>query len=504
MSRQRYIGAIDQGTTSTRFSLFDGNGEAVAGHQLEHRQIYPRPGWVEHDPMEIWQNTQAVIRATLQKSGIDAADIAGIGITNQRETTLLWDRHTGVPYGNAVVWQCLRTQDICERLEGEGGRDRFRAKTGLPLSAYFSGPKIRWILDNVAEAGAAAERGDAIFGTIDTWLIWWLTGGPGKGVHCTDVTNASRTMLMDLASLQWDKETMAALGIPAQVLPEIRPSSDSNPYGYTLKDGPLGRAIPVCGDLGDQQAALFGQTCFDPGDAKNTYGTGCFLLLNTGTSPRPSTHGLLTTVGYQIGTAPAVYCLEAPIAVAGMLVRWLRDNLKLFPNSGDIEPMAAAVPDNGGVYFVPAFSGLLAPYWDARARGLLIGLTGHSNRGHIARAALEATAFQTRDLLEVMEEDSGVRLKQIRVDGGMVVNNLLMQFQADILGIPVVRARTVETTSLGAAYAAGLAAGVWENTDALRASWTAGGRWLPTMDEPSRETLYAGWRKAVGRSYGWA
>jgi glycerol kinase len=504
MNRQRYIGAIDQGTTSTRFGLFNGNGEVVAGHQIEHRQIYPQPGWVEHDPVEIWQNTEATIRATLEQSGIDPADIAAIGITNQRETTVLWDRRTGVPFGNAIVWQCLRTQEICERLEMEGGRDRFRAKVGLPLSAYFSGPKIKWILDNVPGARAAADRGDAIFGTIDTWLIWWLTGGPGRGAHCTDVTNASRTLLMGLESLKWDPEIAAALGIPPQVLPEIRPSSDRHAYGHTVKDGPFGTEIPVCGDLGDQQAALFGQTCFDPGDAKNTYGTGCFLLLNTGTSPRPSAHGLLTTLGYQIGGAPPVYCLEAPIAVAGSLVRWLRDNLKLFANSNDIEALAAGVPDNGGVYFVPAFSGLLAPYWDARARGLLIGLTGHSNRGHIARAALEATAFQTRDLFEVMEKDSGVNLHQLKADGGMVVNNLLMQFQADILGIPVVRPKTIETTSLGAAYAAGLAVGVWEDTNALRARWTAAATWHPAMDAAARETRYAEWRKAVERSYDWA
>jgi glycerol kinase len=504
MSKQRYIGAIDQGTTSTRFSLFDGDGNVVAGHGLEHRQIYPRPGWVEHDPLEIWQNTQVAIRTTLRQSHLDPSDIAGIGITNQRETTVLWDRHTGRPFGNAIVWQCLRTQEICERLEIEGGRDRFRPTTGLPLSTYFSGPKIKWMLDNVPEARAAAARGDALFGTVDTWLIWWLTGGPDKGVHCTDVTNASRTMLMDLHTLQWDAEITRILDIPLSVLPTIRPSSDPRGYGFTLKDGPLDATIPVAGDLGDQQAALFGQTCFDPGDAKNTYGTGCFLLLNTGTSPRPSKHGLLTTLGYQIGTSPAVYCLEAPIAVAGSLVQWLRDNLRLFPRSSDIEAMAAGVPDNGGVYFVPAFSGLLAPYWDARARGMLIGLTGHSHRAHIARAALEATAFQTRDLLEVMQADSGVTLNRLKVDGGMVVNSLLMHFQSDILGIPVVRPRTIETTSLGAAYAAGLAVGIWEDTRSLRARWTAGATWQPGMDSATRDHLYRRWRQAVERSYAWA
>ena len=500
---KRYIGAVDQGTTSTRFSLFDDDGNIVARHQIEHRQIYPRPGWVEHDALEIWHNTEEAIRATLQKSSVGTESIAGIGITNQRETTVVWDRKTGQPYGNAIVWQCLRTQDICDQLEAEGGRDRFREAVGLPISPYFSGPKIKWVLDNVDGARAAAENGDALFGNVDSWLIWWLTGGPGKGKHFTDVTNASRTMLMGLGTLQWDEDIVRALGIPPQMLPEIRASSDPG-YGLTVKEGPLDAAIPICGDLGDQQAALFGQTCFDPGEAKNTYGTGCFLLLNTGEHPKRSSHGLLTTLGYKIGESPAVYCLEAPIAMAGSVVQWLRDNLNFFGRSGEIEALADSVADNGGVYLVPAFSGLLAPYWDSRARGLIVGLTGHSNRGHIARAALEATAFQTRDLLEVMREDSGVELSRLKVDGGMVVNSLLMQFQSDILGIPVIRPRIIETTSLGAAYAAGLAAGVWPDTTALRNKWVAEKVWRPEMDPSTRESLYAGWRKALGRSYDWA
>ncbi|OGO36005.1 MAG: glycerol kinase [Chloroflexi bacterium RBG_16_57_8] len=500
----QYIGAIDQGTTSTRFILFDSRGMAVASHQMEHRQIYPQPGWVEHDPLEIWGCTREVIKATLRQSGIDARDIAAIGVTNQRETTVVWDRNTGKPFCNAIVWQCLRTRDICLALSREGGQDRFRGKVGLPLSPYFSGPKIKWICDNVPGVRTLAECGDALFGNMDTWLIWWLTGGPGKGVHVTDVTNASRTMLMNLETLDWDREILDVLGIPRQMLPEIRPSSDPRPYGHTDKDGPFGAAIPICGDLGDQQAALVGQTCFELGDAKNTYGTGCFLLLNTGTRAVPSTHGLITSVAYKMGNAPAVYCLEAPIAMAGSVVQWLRDNLRMFDRSSEVETLARTVTDNGGVYLVPAFSGLLAPYWDPCARGLLAGLTGHSNRGHIARAALEATAYQSCDLLRVMEDDSGVKLSRLKVDGGMVVNELLMQFQADILGIPVVRPQVTETTALGAAYAAGLAVGVWNSTDQVRANWAADKTWQPDMNEETRQSLYAGWRKAVERSLGWA
>jgi glycerol kinase len=504
MSRKRYVGAIDQGTTSTRFSLFDSDGIVQASHQIEHRQIFPEPGWVEHDPLEIWTNTRAAIEATLAKSHVNPADIAGIGITNQRETTVVWDRNSGKPYYNAIVWQCVRTQDICEEIEKEGGRDLFRDACGLPISPYFSGTKIKWILNNVPGVRSAAEKGDAVFGNIDSWLIWWLTGGPGRGVHVTDVTNASRTMLMGLDSLDWDPDIAGILQIPLRMLPRIRASSEPDGYGLTVTDGPFGMSIPVCGDLGDQQAALFGQTCFDPGDAKNTYGTGCFLLMNTGPTPKPSSHGLITTVGYRIGAAPPAYCLEAPIAMAGSVIQWLRDNLKFFGKSSEVEAMAASVPDNGGVYLVPAFSGLLAPYWDAKARGLLIGLTGHSTRGHIARAALEATAYQTRDLLEVMQEDSGVRLGSLKVDGGMVVDNLLMQFQSDILSIPVTRPNIIETTSVGAAYAAGLAVGVWSSTDELRRKWIAGKTWRPEMDEETRGRLYSGWRRALERSQGWA
>ncbi len=497
MNKRQYVGAVDQGTTSTRFVILNQDGDVVASHQVEHRQIFPRPGWVEHDPMEIWSNTKAAIAATFGESGIDPGSLECIGITNQRETTIVWDRKTGKPFHNAIVWQCARTEAICNALEREGGQDRFRAVTGLPISPYFSGPKIKWILDNVPEARSAAERGDAIFGNMDSWLIWWLTGGPGRGVHVTDATNASRTMLMDLRGLRWDETMLSVLGIRREMLPEIRPSSDPVGYGYTLKDGPFGAVIPICGDLGDQQAALFGQTCFEPGDVKNTYGTGCFILLNTGVTPKPSSHGLITTVGYKIGQAPAVYCLEAPIAMAGSVVQWLRDNLRFFEKSSQIEDLAASVPDSGGVYLVPAFSGLLAPYWDAKARGILVGLTGFSNRGHIARAALEATAYQTRDLLDVMQEDSGVGLTTLKADGGMVANNLLMQFQADILSIPVVRPRVIETTSLGAAYAAGLAAGVWTGTGELRKKWAVAQTWLPAMEASTRANLYSGWRKAV-------
>jgi len=500
---EKYIGALDQGTTSTRFMIFDRRGRVVGRHQLEHQQLYPQPGWVEHDPLEIWQRTQDVIRGALGKSRVNPKNISAIGTTNQRETTILWDRKTGQPYCNAVVWQCTRTQGICEWLAEDGGYDRFRATVGLPLSTYFSGPKIKWVLDNVPGVRHAAEKGRALFGNIDTWEIWWLTGGPRGGVHVTDVSNASRTMLMNLKTLNWDQEILDTLGIPRQILPEIRPSSDPRIYGYTSQDGPLGVSIPICGDLGDQQAALVGQTCFSPGEAKNTYGTGCFLLLNTGTKPVPSQSGLLTTVGYKFGDSPAVYCLEAPIAVAGALVQWLRDNLKFFQKSNEIETLARSVPDNGGVCFVPAFTGLFAPYWDSGARGIIAGLTGHTHRGHIARAALEATAYQTRELLEVMQKDSGVKLTELKVDGGMVANELLMQFQTDILGIPVVRPKVTETTSLGAAYAAGLAAGLWSSLDELRKHWAVDKTWHPNMDETTRQNLYSNWLKAVRRTLKW-
>ena len=500
---KKYAAAVDQGTTSTRFMVFDHAGQVVAVHQLEHEQIYPKAGWVEHDPMEIWARTQEVIKAALDKNGIDPNDIAAIGVTNQRETTIVWDKNTGKPYYNAIVWQCTRTKDICDELAKDGGQDRFRAKVGLPLATYFSGPKIKWILDNVEGVRAAAEKGDAIFGNIDTWEIWWLTGGPNGGAHVTDVTNASRTMLMNLETLDWDQEILDIMGIPRQMLPEIRPSSDPKIYGYTPKDGPLGTRIPVCGDLGDQQAALVGQTCYSPGEAKNTYGTGCFMLLNTGTKPVPSKSGLLTTLGYKIGDEPAVYCLEGSIAITGALVQWLRDNLKFFDFSKHIEDYAREVEDAGGIYFVPAFSGLFAPYWKSDARGVIVGLTRYVNKNHICRAALEATAYQTREVLDAMEKDSGVKLAALKVDGGMVYNELLMQFQADILGVPVVRPMVAETTSLGAAYAAGLAVGFWGNLEDLRENWGVDKTWEPKMDAETRAKLYKGWLKAVTRTFDW-
>lgn len=499
----KYVAAIDQGTTSTRFMIFDHESRVIAVDQKEHGQIYPKPGWVEHDPMEIWQRTQEVIQGAIAKAGISAADIAAIGITNQRETTVVWNRRTGQPYGNAIVWQDTRTADICDELARDGGQERFRPKVGLPLATYFSGPKIKWILDNVSGVREAAERGEALFGNIDTWLIWWLTGGPDGGVHVTDVTNASRTLLMDLQTLDWDPEILQILGIPRQMLPEVRPSSDPKLYGTTRKDGPLGAPIPVCGDLGDQQAALVGQTCFQIGEAKNTYGTGCFLLLNVGSTPVPSRSGLLTTVAYKMGAQPAVYALEGSIAITGALVQWLRDNLGLISNSAEVEQLARAVEDSGGIYFVPAFSGLFAPYWNSKARGLIIGLTRYINKGHLARAVLEATAYQTREVVDAMNKDAGVKLTSLKVDGGMVVNELLMQFQADILGVPVIRPTVSETTSLGAAYAAGLAVGFWEGLEGLRGYWKEGKRWLPTWDEQRREAAYKGWLKAVQRSIDW-
>ncbi len=499
----KYVAAVDQGTTSTRFMVFDHAGQVVSVHQLEHEQIYPRPGWVEHNPMEIWERTQQVIKAALEKNGIDPNEIAAIGVTNQRETTIVWDKKTGKPYYNAIVWQCTRTKDICDELAKDGGQDRFRPKTGLPLATYFSGPKLKWILDNVPGVREAAEKGDALFGNIDTWEIWWLTGGPNGGAHVTDVSNASRTMMMNLETLDWDQEILDILGIPRQMLPEIRPSSDPKIYGYTPKDGPFGASIPVCGDLGDQQAALVGQTCFSPGEAKNTYGTGCFMLLNTGTSPVPSKSGLLTTLGYKMGDQPAVYCLEGSIAITGALVQWLRDNLKFYDFSKHIEDYARSVPDSGGIYFVPAFSGLFAPYWRMDARGVIVGLTRFITKAHICRAALEATAYQTREVLDAMEKDSGVKLAALKVDGGMVFNELLMQFQADILGVRVVRPTVAETTSLGAAYAAGLAVGFWENLDDLRQNWGVDKVWEPQMDPETRERLYKGWLKAVERTFGW-
>jgi glycerol kinase len=497
-----YIASIDQGTTSTRCMVFDHGGQVVAVAQKEHRQIYPQPGWVEHDPIEIWQRTQEVVKETLQKIG-GASFIAGLGITNQRETALVWDHRTGQPYCNAIVWQDTRTKDICDQLARTGGQDRFRARTGLPLATYFSGPKVKWILDNVPGVRLAAERGDAVFGNIDTWLIWWLTGGPRGGAHVTDVTNASRTLLMNLDALDWDDESLDILGIPPGMLPRIVPSSDPLFWGVTVGDGPFGSEIPVCGDLGDQQAALVGQACFDVGEAKNTYGTGCFMLLNTGTTPIPSKSGLLTTLGYRFGNQPAVYALEGSIAITGALVQWLRDNLGLIRQSAEIETLARTVEDNGGIYFVPAFSGLFAPYWRSDARGVIAGLTRFANKGHLARAALEATAYQTREVLEAMHKDSGVELKSLKVDGGMVYNELLMQFQADILGVPVVRPLVSETTALGAAYAAGLAVGYWQGQGDLRANWQINKTWLPQMNAETRQKLYHDWLKAVQKTFDW-
>lgn len=500
---KKYAAAVDQGTTSTRFMIFDHAGQVVSVHQMEHEQIYPQAGWVEHDPMEVWARTQDVIKGALEKNGIDANDIAAIGVTNQRETTVVWDKNTGKPYYNAIVWQCTRTKDICDGLEKDGGQDRFRPQVGLPLATYFSGPKIRWILDNVEGVREAAEKGDAIFGNMDTWEIWWLTGGPKGGAHVTDVTNASRTMLMNLETLDWDQEILDIMGIPRQMLPEVRPSSDPQIYGYTPKDGPLGVKIPVCGDLGDQQAALVGQTCFSPGEAKNTYGTGCFMLMNTGTEAVPSKSGLLTTLGYKFGDEPAVYALEGSIAITGALIQWLRDNLNLIEKSPEIEDLAKTVEDNGGIYFVPAFSGLFAPYWKSDARGVIVGMTRYVNKGHFARAALEATAYQTREVLDAMKKDSGVTLTALKVDGGMVFNELLMQFQADVLGVPVVRPTVAETTALGAAYAAGLAVGFWNNTDELRENWGIDKTWEPEMDAETRAELYKYWLKAVTRTFDW-
>ena len=490
--------------------IFDHGGGVIGIDQKEHQQIFPKPGWVEHDPLEIWRRTQEVIAGVLAKTGIVSKDIAAIGVTNQRETAVLWDRQTGLPVYNAIVWQDTRTDIICRELQKQGGQERFRPKTGLPLATYFSGPKLKWLLDNVPGVRARAERGELLFGNIDTWVIWNLTAGK----HVTDVTNASRTMLMNLRTLEWDDEILKLLDIPKTLLPRICSSSEI--YGdvkahqeRSLTGSKTNSAvllltgIPVCGDLGDQQAALFGQACYSTGEAKNTYGTGCFMLLNTGEQPMDSKSGLLTTLGYKIGEQRPVYALEGSIAITGALVQWLRDNLGLIDKSAEVEALARSVDDNGGIYFVPAFSGLFAPYWRSEARGAIVGMTRYVNKGHIARAALEATAYQTCEVLDAMEKDSGVKLTALKVDGGMVFNELLMQFQADILNVPVIRPTVAETTALGAAYAAGLAVGFWKDIDELRSHWGKGKEWIPGLDADRREKLYSQWKKAVSRTFDW-
>ncbi len=499
----KYVAAIDQGTTSSRCMIFNHAGEPVSSSQLEHEQIYPKPGWVEHDAIEIWSRTKEVIHDAMEKAGLVAADLAAVGITNQRETTLVWNKKTGQPYHNAIVWQDTRTDTICNELAVDGGQDRLRAQTGLPLATYFSGPKIKWLLDNVDGLRAAAERGDAIFGNMDSWIIWKLTGGINGGAHVTDVTNASRTMLMNLEGTEWNEEILELMSIPKKMLPQIRPSSDPELYGYTLENGPFAGKIPVCGDLGDQQAATVGQTCFDVGEAKNTYGTGCFMLLNTGTEIVHSKNGLLTTPCYKFGNQPTVYALEGSIAIAGAAVQWLRDQMRLINTAADVENLARMVEDNGGMYFVPAFSGLFAPYWKSDARGAIVGMTRYITRGHFARAALEAVAYQTREVLDAMKADSGVKLQALKVDGGMVGNELLMQYQSDVLGVAVTRPKVAESTALGAAYAAGLAVGFWKNTDEMRKNWGVDKTWEPSADDTARVKNFGMWKKAVTRTFDW-
>ncbi|WP_159940768.1 MULTISPECIES: glycerol kinase GlpK [unclassified Nocardiopsis] len=490
---QQYVAAIDQGTTSSRCILFDRDGRIVSVDQREHRQIFPRPGWVEHDAGEIWANVEVVIREALDKNDITPDQIAAIGITNQRETTVVWDRETGEPVHNAIVWQDTRTDELVRELGGEAGQDRFRERCGLPLATYFSGPKLRWLLDNVEGLRERAERGEVLFGTMDTWIIWKLTGR-----HVTDVTNASRTMLMNLSTLEWDPEILDTMGIPSAVLPEIRSSSEV--YGEAR--GHLA-GTPVASALGDQHAALFGQTCFDPGDVKGTYGTGTFLVMNTGTEPVTSENGLLTTLGYKLGDQPAVYALEGSIAVTGSLVQWLRDNLGLISTAPEIETLARTVEDNGGCYIVPAFSGLFAPHWRSDARGVMAGLTGYVNKGHIARAVLEATAWQTREVVDAMNADAPMELTTLKVDGGMTADNLLMQILSDVLDTEVVRPMVAETTCLGAAYAAGLAVGYWPDVETLRVNWHKAAEWTPKMESAVREREYRNWKKAVRRTLDW-
>ncbi|OJV60147.1 MAG: glycerol kinase [Cellulomonas sp. 73-145] len=497
----KYVMAIDQGTTSTRAMIFDHAGTVVSVGQKEHEQIFPKPGWVEHNPKEIWDNTREVVGQALGKASLNYDDLAAVGITNQRETTVVWDRETGEPVYNAIVWQDTRTQKIADDLGAlGGGAERYKARVGLPLATYFSGPKIRWILDNVEGAREKAEAGKLAFGNTDSWVLWNMTGGVDGGIHVTDPTNASRTMLMNLDTLTWNEEIAGEMGIPLSMLPQIRSSSEV--YGHGRKGG-LVPGVPIAGILGDQQAATFGQACFEVGNAKNTYGTGNFMLLNTGTSPIPSKNGLLTTVCYKIGEQPTVYALEGSIAVTGSLIQWLRDNLGFIQNAAEVEQLAETVEDNGGAYFVPAFSGLFAPYWRGDARGVLVGLTRYVHKGHIARAALEATAFQTREVLDAMNADSGVDLTELKVDGGMVANEALMQFQADILGVPVIRPKVAETTALGAAYAAGIAVGFWNGEQDVIDNWAEDKRWTPSMDDAERDRQYRLWKKAVTKSFDW-
>ena len=495
----KYVGAIDQGTTSSRFIVFDKTGTIVTMAQKEHRQIYPKPGWVEHDPQEIITNTNEVIGAALARAGLSARNLVAVGITNQRETTLLWNKNTGQPLHNALVWQDTRVDHYVAELVADGGQDQFRALTGLPLASYFSGLKLRWLLETIPGARAMAEAGDALFGTIDSWVAWNLTGGSKGGIHITDVTNASRTQLMNLATCDWDETMLKAYGIPLACLPKILPSS----MIYGEIQAPVLKGVKLAGILGDQQAALVGQTCFAPGEAKNTYGTGCFMLMNTGTKKVQSKAGLLTTLAYQFEGDKPHYALEGAVAITGALVQWLRDNMKLFDVAPQIEPLARSVEDNGDVYIVPAFSGLYAPYWKESARGVIAGLTRFATRAHLARAALEATAYQTRDVVEAMEADSGIKLTALKTDGGMVANELLMQFQADILNVPVIRPKVTETTALGAAYAAGLATGYWHNTEDLRSNWQEGKNWQPLLNQQKREHYYKSWKKAVSRSFDW-
>lgn len=505
MTDKKYIAAIDEGTTSARCIIFDHDGEIVSVGQMEFEQIFPQKGWVEHNPMEIWDCVRRVVGEALADADLAPSDLVALGITNQRETTIVWDKNTGEPVYNGIVWQDTRTAGICRQLAGDDGIYKYQKKTGLPLSSYSSGPKIKWILDNVDGAREKAENGDLLFGTPDTWLLWNLTGGSNPQgddttVHATDVTNASRTLLMDITTMQWDEELCEAMGIPMSMLPEIRPSSGD--FGKVRGHSNLAD-VPITGILGDQQAATFGQLCFQPGEAKNTYGTGLFLLMNTGTEPKFSEHGLITTVCYQIGNDKPVYALEGSVAMGGSLVQWLRDNLKMIPNAASCDKLAETVEDNGGVYFVPAFSGLLAPRWRDDARGVIVGLTRYSNRGHIARSVLEATAYQTRELVDAMVADSGVELSELKVDGGMVKSKPLMQFQADLLDVPVIRPQVAETTALGAAYAAGLHVGYWEDVDELKTNWNEDKRWEPNMDSAERDRLFAEWNKAVERTYGW-